>query len=878
MGFDVENFGVGLLAGWASAYGIYRARHLIKRGLDSLSQGASSAQSYATQSADRRYINAVTRLAQTQHLAGNFVKLSEIIVEPRFLPAPPLAAPPDDDAEPSIFHIVPHIVDHPYLSAPYNIPAFSIDDLSAGERRLALLGGPGSGRTTALFAILLRALGQLEFRRLPDKVQQRLDAEDAALDEKQRAVRVRERLIIEQKAKEKLAEEKGVSFESADTSAALPLFNRLMPVYLHLADLNIRDGEFGHEIDPAEPLVRAVQRQLGRVAASTVPGNLYRRLGEGQALLLIDGLDDLPEAERPRHLAWLEALLRDYGDNFFIVAGPAVGYGTLTAHLGLTPVFMRPWTDNDVQLAAEGWAQAWPTIAGTRRAPAAHPDAAAVATARANTRALSPLDLTLKIWAQYASDAEAPGVEGCLRAFVGRHLAADQSFGLLLPQLTAAAALQLDEGYITAARLLESTAPPAPGDEPDVDAKAPPKGKTAKETDNAQIKLLNGLHRTGLLTRWTGGRYQFHHPAIAAYLASLSFQNDEPRLLAKAALPAWGQATAYAALHQPMDELVRQRLNAPPDIAQFNILEIAHWLPYASADAPWRAGYIKHLATLMAAPSQYPLVRERAAAALVTTRDPSVIAFLRNVLRARNPHLRQLACLTLGAVGSDDATEDILPLLHDDESSVKVAAALALGALRSETALTGLVEAFTEGEDITRQAIAETFADIPDEGLPTLYDAIHDEDMMLRRAAVLGLRRVDAPWAFIAIYSAFLEDEQWYVRSAAQLAFQEKQSGRRVSPRSYPPVESLDWLAKWATSRGENVPPGAGAEEMLLKALQEGDQQVKVYAADNLGHLGVAATTKPLYNALRDRQPDVREAAHRALSTLQLQIGQPLPG
>lgn len=872
MGFDLENFGIGLLTGWASAYGVYRARHLIKRGLDALSQRASSAQSYATQSADRRYINAVAQMAQTSHLAGRFVHLSEIIVEPRFLPAPPLAAPPDEDAEPNIFQIVPHVVDHPYLSAPYNLPAFSIDDLSAGERRLALLGAPGSGRTTALFAILLRALGQLEFRKLPDKVQQRLDAEDAALDEKQRALRARERLLNEQKAKEKLAEERGISFESAAGSDALPLFNRLMPVYLHLADLKIDVAAFGGQIDPAEPLVRAVQRQLGRVAASTVPGNLYRRLAAGQALLLIDGLDDLPEAERPRQLAWLEALLREYGDNFFIVAGPVVGCGALTARLGLTPIFMRPWSDNDARLAAEGWAQAWPKIAGTRRAAAAPPAASTVATVRADTRALSPLELTLKIWSHYANDAEAPGFEGWLRAFIARHLPADQTFGLLLPQLTAAAALQLDEGYVTAARLADRAAPP--DDEPDTTTQP----AAQKEAENAQIRLLNGLHSAGLLRRWTGGRYQFRHPAIAAYLASLSFQKNPDLLRAKAALPAWKQAIAYAALHQPLDELVRARLNAPLDIAQSAVLEIAHWLPYASADAPWRAGYIRHLATLLAAPTQYPLLRERATAALVTTRDPSVIGFLRNILRARSPHLRQLACLALGAVGSDEATHDIIPLLEDAESSVRLAAALALGAIRSEAALNALVEAFTEGEEITRQAIAETFADIPDEGLPILYDAIRDEDMMLRRAAVLGLRRLDARWAFIAIYSAFLEDEQWYVRSAAQLAFEEKQSGRRAAPRRYPPAESLDWLAQWAASRGENVPPGAGAEKMLLKALQEGNGQVKVYAADNLGHLGMAETARPLYGALRDPHPDVRAAAHRALSALQLQIGQPLPG
>ena len=69
--------------------------------------------------------------------------------------------------------------------------------------------------------------------------------------------------------------------------------------------------------------------------------------------------------------------------------------------------------------------------------------------------------------------------------------------------------------------------------------------------------------------------------------------------------------------------------------------------------------------------------------------------------------------------------------------------------------------------------MAEAFADMPEEGYPTLYDAVTEEDFMLRRAAIFGLRRTRTTWALVAIYRAFLEDEQWYVRSAAQQAFQE---------------------------------------------------------------------------------------------------------
>jgi HEAT repeat protein len=73
------------------------------------------------------------------------------------------------------------------------------------------------------------------------------------------------------------------------------------------------------------------------------------------------------------------------------------------------------------------------------------------------------------------------------------------------------------------------------------------------------------------------------------------------------------------------------------------------------------------------------------------------------------------------------------------------------------------------------------------------------------------------------------------------------------------------------------MPTGEGAQQMLLRALQEGDTPIRALAAVNLGQLGLASMTKALYNALRDRQEDVRAAAHKGLAHLQMQIGQPLP-
>ncbi len=202
-----------------------------------------------------------------------------------------------------------------------------------GTRIVFVSGLSGSGRTTAMMAIILNSLGKLTFKPAFDRVQDRIDKEESELNEKQRAVRVKERVVMEQRAQERLATEKGIDWNqqtAEDLKRAIPLFARLLPVYVHMANLNLSaQTEFGPEVDPAEPIVRTIQHTVSRVTGSTVPRYIYDRLNHGQALLLIDGFDELPEAERPAALAWLKALLEQYKDNFIIVSGPMVGYGSL---------------------------------------------------------------------------------------------------------------------------------------------------------------------------------------------------------------------------------------------------------------------------------------------------------------------------------------------------------------------------------------------------------------------------------------------------------------------------------------------------------------------------------------------------------------------
>lgn len=900
MGIDLENFGVGLATGWGSAYLLYRSRKALKSAADSVREGAQKAQNSATRSADSRFVNDLVALCQTQHLAAAQVDLTEVLVEPQFLAAPALTSPSEDHAT-NVLKIVPQVHDHPYLHSVYGMDTLTIDDLAAGHRAITILGDEGSGRTTALMAIALQSLGKASFKPPFDTIQDTLNKEEAELSEKQRAVRIKERVLMEQRARERLATEKGISWDAKvddELKNDIPLFNRLMPLYVHMSNLNLSTTtqEFGTEVDPAEPIIRAVQYSVGRVTASTIPRYLYARLNEGQVLLLIDGFDDLSDVERPLALAWFKALLAQYGNNFIIITAPATGFDGLTS-LGFTPVFLRPWSDLDTRVCAHKWAESWDKISKKRRA--AKPDAEAILRARANSRGFNPFEIVVKTWTNYAEDAERPAFDGWVNAFLARQitLGKDMTLAQILPNLSRLAALQLDEGYITIQRLqalhisgeafgikdtqsieqaeATETAPEAAkGDEKD-------KKEADVETTTSQGRLLGLLRNSGLLIRYRGNRYQFRHPLIAAYLAGLLLKDlNRETVKAKFTNPNWRNAFTYAVAHTNFDHLVKDRLTAPADVLNSSVFDIARWAAFAPPDAAWRGAIFKILNDILVSPSQFSLIRERAAAALLDTRDTKNVSYIfRRAVRNLSPEVRKLAALGMGATGDEETAKDLAPLLDDQATEVRIAASIALGAIGTQEALEEMVIAFTENQEPVRQAIAEQLALLPDEGHPVLFDAIKEpEDMTMRRAAVFGLRRTRTVWGLIEIYRTFLEDEQWYVRSAAQNAFEELQFGRVVIPsQKRPEVDQIEWLGEWAAEKGENLPTGEGAKDMLLRALVEGDTGVRMLAAQNIGQVGNALMIKPLYSALRDKQEGVRLAAYNALGDIQLRLGKPLP-
>lgn len=874
---------IAYLAGFATAAVIglilYRFRRQVAAVRQTADTQAGTTRQFITSSSENRYYNDFTRLWNTQHIAGDIVNLTEIFVEPHFLRAP---RPADPSAEKlaDVFHVVPQLHDLPASYAPYNLETLSVNELRGGERHLALLGLPGSGKSTALAIIALVASGEIELEALDtesDEIFQQ-ETEGMTPDEKQK--HLQRRMDTQERALEYLKQAQKKSTEEGKAHPVIE-FKGSLPIFVHLRDIDLRPEAFGLQaasagkggkdkpgptraLDPAEPLVKAMQAHVSVVTASTLPRMVYNRLNAGTCLVLIDGFEDLSADERAEKLTWLRQFIDIYGANFMIITGPAIGFDALL-NLGLTPIFLRAWSDADFDKLIQKWTFGWPSIAGTPRKPAPLPDEKVVRRAQTNNRGRLPLDVTLKTWSAFRGDEQETGRRGWYDSYVRYRFSNAKD---VRPALERIAAGIIDQGSapLTKDKMKElaTAALSAPG------------GRPSANVDDLLNKLT--AHGSLLMVEAPSGLFSYSHPLVTDYLAGETLVKSDAATIARTAdKPLWNNAMAFAAAAAPLDVAVTQRLASAPDLMFTALFSVVPWLIDSPSNATWRAEVFKRLTAALLAPSQYPTIRERAMAALVASRDKAVLFIFRQAVRSTDPNVRRLACVGMGALGDSEAVKDLQSMLTDPDQDVQLAAGLALGAIGTDAALETMATGLLEGEPNLQQAVAEALAAIPEIGHHTLRDAVQARDMQVRRAAVFGLARIKKAWALSLLYRTLLEDEQWYVKNAAEQVMKQMEQPERHGPMRHPEADSLEWLIAWAAKQGEGVPAGQNARQVLIRVLQEGDPATRAAAARTLANLGHIPALKPLYNALRDKDESVRSAVYESLNTFQTRLGENLP-
>lgn len=238
-----------------------------------------------------------------------------------------------------------------------------------------------------------------------------------------------------------------------------------------------------------------------------------------------------------------------------------------------------------------------------------------------------------------------------------------------------------------------------------------------------------------------------------------------------------------------------------------------------------------------------PAVRSWSAVALGWLGDRSAVPVLLTHLNDRDAAAGMAVVQALGRLGDTRIVPDLIDVVQAPDQAVagvpgtvRMRAAMVLGLLRADEAVTPLAEVLRTDDTVARGAAADALAQI---GTPAaaaaLAQPLADEDMSsARQAAMRGLEQLGA---------AAVPTLEQIVRTDGSSA------ARRNA------AEMLGWIA---------APGGTSA---LVAAMADSSADVRVEAAWALGEIGSSAAMETLQTAARsDADATVRAAATLALS------------
>src|SRR5215207_10013511 len=252
---DFISFVIGFVSGVLFTWLISRVRPLLSQVREGAKERREAAQVRRTSGLEDNHRRITLRRAQGMHLASSLLSLDDILQEPRLL-APPARVEPgvsgiQDDI---ISQTLPYMPAWPELDAIYRGPTIGVAEAIAGGSNIVITGAAGTGKTVALAHLASMAAN----------LQVRLDA-------------------------------------NAGPEA--------VPYLYHVADLNF---PFDASKDPANLIINAAGENAPIFDLRRLPAFIQQTFKNGQALVMVDGFDELDPSGQQNVVNWFRALLQAY--------------------------------------------------------------------------------------------------------------------------------------------------------------------------------------------------------------------------------------------------------------------------------------------------------------------------------------------------------------------------------------------------------------------------------------------------------------------------------------------------------------------------------------------------------------------------------------
>lgn len=822
---DPLSFFLGVFVATILWWIIARLRPLSKEMVDGWRQRREEAGERRLNTLEEDHRRVTVRRAQGMHLAAPLFALDEILVEPRLLAPPPHVEPGGLLAsEDAVTLTLPYLPAWPELAAIYNAPTLTLAEALSGGVNLAIIGQPGAGKTVALAHLAC--------------------------------------LI-------------------AERSEALGALRDSVPFLLHVADLTL-------PLRGAKDLLSRMIEMIGEFASARdlkrVESFVQSAFRSGRALVLLDGFDELTAQGQNDVMDYLRQLLQAYPAVRIVTTG-APEYVDGLLGLDFVPLALAAWSSQSQARFVKQWGELWSTSVAyevqTENQEHQIEPLLFASWLSDSSQILTPLELTLKVWAASARDWLGPHVLDAIGAHIRRLAPANtpqDALETLAAQvmLTAQPVFELDRARLWVKDFELPEGPEAA--QVQLQAKNGELAAEAADLENVKIgsltttipseDLLGRLATTGLVIAYPGKRMRFVHPVLGGYLAggALSRFKAEDTLLNQ---PDWiGKLLTmrYFAAQGEASSLVDAMLGWSRLPMHRPLLTIARWLSDAPREAPWRGKVMAALADLLQTAGLPVSLRAQALGALVASDDPAIATLFRHMATASADETPQLAALGIGAVRDEKAVGTLESMLRSLSPSSRRAACLALVAIGTTGALEFVGQALLSGDEDLRRTAAEALANDPAEGYAMLKDGATMRDIHVRRAAVYGLGRIREPWSTQLLDTTRLEDEQWVIRNVANEVLEAQSSAKdpRI-PRPLKPPSETPWLVAFASLQGVGIPAGSEATDLLLSALKSPNPDERLAALDHLRRRPNDGIVKAMYEAMFGTDAELREAAFLCL-------------
>ncbi|MEQ9480665.1 HEAT repeat domain-containing protein [Coleofasciculus sp. F4-SAH-05] len=280
---------------------------------------------------------------------------------------------------------------------------------------------------------------------------------------------------------------------------------------------------------------------------------------------------------------------------------------------------------------------------------------------------------------------------------------------------------------------------------------------------------------------------------------------------------------------------------------------------------------------------------------LGATRSEFAVQLLIDALKNEDASVRCYAAFALGKIQSEQAVQPLILALKDEDAAVGYHAAEALGKIQSEQAVQPLIQVLNQGDKSVRHGAAWALGAIQSEqAVQPLIRALKDEDESLRPIAATSLKEIQSDTAFTSLVDLIkneedsvrhyavsalgelqleqvinilietLQDKDTSLRSRAIEALGEIKSDRSVQPL-IDTLKDKDALVRSSAAKVLGIIQSESAVQPLIDILKDKDASVRYRAAWALGEIKSDRSVQPLMNALKDENHSVRYRAALSL-------------